>query len=736
MLRFQKRLSVGVAQAALVLLAATAVRAADPASTGAADDAASVGSRAGRSVEVEGITVTANAKKSQVTRVVQTGILGSQSVLKTPFTVSAVTSREIEDLQTKDIAGAFRDDSSITEINSSVAQASGSSVRIRGVALEQFNSFKIDGLTIPYWSIDLPIEQFDQIQLFKGATGFLYGFGSPGGIINFVSRRPTDEPTYSADLGYRSDNLFSGHVDAGGRAANDLIGYRVNLQGEAGKVYTGGYNANYSGAIALDARLTDKLTWTGDVFYMHTDQEDEVNTVSVTSAVTHLAPVSGDTNFAARGDRKTNEMGVFTTGFKYAINSNWTASLLYRYDRLNENFPGGNLSITDNRGDYTANYFFVQRLFGFDELQALVQGHFDTGPLTHDLVFGAEDENQRFWLDNQSLVTAAHSIIGTGNIYNNYEQPTLSSHPTSLYNPKLFLNNIYRQGSLFAGDTIGWGKWSLLAGVRYTSYRNTAFTIGPSTTSTPPPLSSAIKTQFTAEPVSPTFALSYELLPQTRAYVSYIEGLQNGTLAPTTAVNFGSSAGPIHTKQYEAGLKTDQGVWNGTLAVFRTDEGGAGYLNTSNFFVQGGLQRYQGVEVNAAVRPAPEWSVAASATYIDSSESQVPAAQGNGKQIPGVPSWQAALRIGYLPPIVPGLGLDVNIRYNGKGYDNTVNTFALPAYVTADLLASYAVTLDHRHVTFRAGVKNVTDHEYWVYSSSTVIPGEPRTYVLGAHVDF
>ena len=305
------------------------------------------------------ITVTGRADKSALGRPVTAGILGSKSALDTPFTVSAVTADEIQDLQTKDINGVFRSDASITEINSSVAQASGASFRVRGVALDQLNSFKLDGLALPYWSIDLPIEQFDQIQLFKGATGFMYGFGSPAGVVNFVMRRPGDGLIFNLDAGYRSDSLYSGHLDIGNRSADGLFGFRVNLQGESGTVYNGGYNYNYSGDIALEYRIADNLTWTADGFYMYTWQEDQVNTVSVGPSVTHLDTVDGSTNFGAKGDWKTNEMGVATTGLTWNIDPNWTAKVNYRWSRLNENFPGNLVTILNDAGDYSASAFFA-----------------------------------------------------------------------------------------------------------------------------------------------------------------------------------------------------------------------------------------------------------------------------------------------------------------------------------------------------------------------------------------
>ncbi len=708
MLRQSSRLAGGVAQAALIFLAA--------ASTVHAAETADAGGEGGA---VKEITVTGQAKKSAVARVVSAGALGSASVLETPFSIEAVTSDEIRGLQTKDLNGVFRDDASITEVNSSVAAASGAAFRIRGVVLDQLNSFKVDGLAIPYWSIDLPIEQFDQVQLLKGATGFMYGFGSPAGVVNFITKRPTDAPLLSADFGYRSDSLYSGHVDASTRLVDGRVGLRVNLQGEDGGVYNGGHNSNYSGAVAADVKLTDKLTWTGDAFYMRTRQTDEVNTVSVGSAVTHLTPVSGDTNFGAVGDWKTNEMNIFTTGLNYDFNSNWKATLSYRHTKLDENYPGNLITISDNKGDYSSTAFFVQRMFEIEQIQSVVEGHFDTGPLTHDLVFGAGVETQHYYSDAGALATYP---IGSGNIYSN-PQPTLAAHPASLYNPKLYQLNEYTQQSLFAGDTIGWGKWSLLAGFRYTTYKDTVR--GPT---------NAVTAIYKANPLSPTIALSYEILPRTRAYVSYVQGLQNGGAAGAANLNNGATFGPIHTQQYEAGLKTDQRIWNGTLALFRLDQG-ADYVNTSNVYVQSGQVRYQGVEANAAVRPTPDWTLSASATYLDAAlRDEGPVY--TGKEVPGVAKVQATVRAAYQIPLVPGLGVDLNVKYTGDGYGDTVNHLEFPSHETEDLGVSYTTAIDTHRVTFRGAVKNLADQRYWIYNSSTVLPGEPRTFMFSIHGDF
>lgn len=690
---------------------------------GAAQTASANGASTGADADadapvVDAIVVTA-ASRSKVERTVQTGVLGSKSALETPFSVEAVTTAEIRNLQTKDINGVFRADASVKEINSSVAQASGAAFRIRGVATDQLNSFKVDGLTVPYWSIDLPIDQFDQIQLLKGATGFVYGFGSPAGVINFITKKPPEAPIREVDVGYRSDSLFSGHVDVGGRLDDGRYGYRVNLQSEKGDVYNGGYNYNYSGALALDARLSDSLTWRADGFYMKTYQREGVNTVSVGPNVTSLATVPGDTNFGAVGAWKTNEMNMFTTGLDWQIDSNWKATLEYRRTKLDENFPGNLITITNNAGAYTASAFFVQRMFDFNQVQGLVQGSFDTGPLRHEIVVGATLENQHYWSDANSPVT--HPLAG-GNIYVN-PQTTLAAYPSSLYNPKLYELNDYRQKSLFAADTLSWGPWSLLLAVRYTDYTNTVR--GPT---------NAVTAVYTAKPATPTYALTYAVAKDTRLYASFTKGLQNGGAAGATNVNNGETFGPIETKQYEAGIKTQHANWNATAAAFLTKQD-ANFVTTANVYVQSGKARYRGVEGSATVNPTPDWTLSASAIYLDTTyldEGPV----YTGKEIPGVPKVQATFRAAYSPPQLPGLTLAGDAKYTGKGYGDTVNTLAFPSYTTVDLAASYATEIEHTPIIVRVGVKNVGDKRYWTYGSSTVIPGEPRTFVAGLQADF
>jgi iron complex outermembrane receptor protein len=75
---------------------------------------------------------------------------------------------------------------------------------VRGLRLDDLNGYKIDGLANINRGTEMPLEMFEQVEVLKGLSGFMYGFGSPGGIINYVTKRPTDDTFFATDLGYAS----------------------------------------------------------------------------------------------------------------------------------------------------------------------------------------------------------------------------------------------------------------------------------------------------------------------------------------------------------------------------------------------------------------------------------------------------------------------------------------------------------------------------------------------------
>ena len=89
----------------------------------------------------------------------------------------------------------------------------------------------------------------------------MYGFGSPGGLVNYVTKsRPTKR--CAASSWATSQGMLREHVDLGGRVGESgAFGYRLNATHEEGNTYNGGSLYRDSVSLALDARLSDRLTW-------------------------------------------------------------------------------------------------------------------------------------------------------------------------------------------------------------------------------------------------------------------------------------------------------------------------------------------------------------------------------------------------------------------------------------------------------------------------------------------
>lgn len=208
---------------------------------------------------------------------------------------------QIEQRQVVSLGEAFLLDPSVTTQVSAYASGWSSPIRNRGIELN-FDSYRVNGLQVSSWGTEWPLEVMEQVDLLKGPGGFLYGFGAPGGIVNYITKKPTDTPTFSAQLGWREQGIVSGGIDAGGRFGNEqMFGYRFNAYREKGETFNGGRVDRKVGALALDARLTDRLTWTLDGVFQSRDLSGEAPQYYFRGLTSSPHPIAGDVDNGVPG---------------------------------------------------------------------------------------------------------------------------------------------------------------------------------------------------------------------------------------------------------------------------------------------------------------------------------------------------------------------------------------------------------------------------------------------------
>ncbi|MFH7811507.1 MULTISPECIES: TonB-dependent siderophore receptor [Acetobacter] len=665
----------------------------------------------------EAITVRTIRNTPHLARKVTLGALGNRSEFDTPFSVSSISAARMEAMQANDINDVMRYEPGVQATSNGGSTASGSSVRVRGLNLDWTNGYKIDGLAIPFWYIDLPVANFDTIQVYKGASAFMYGFGSPGGVLDYRLKAPVEQRKITLEAGYRSDAVFRQMLDVGGSLDSaHRVQTRLSFGSEVGEQYNSSFERNLSMSFTTDVRITDALHWHFNSFYMNTLQKGMVNTILTTPGLGAVTPVSGRTAFGAENSWKTNDLRRFSTGFDWNFAKNWTANLTYAYTHLNEQFPSNQLTFIGTNGDYKSQAYEQMRVLTYHQVDFTTQGHFNTGALRHDVLIGMTYLRQMFDWDAN---VGAKLPFEYGNI--NTNRPVISNGPD--FSPQMYRYINYQQLAPYWNDTVTLGKWSLMAGARYTAYTEDDFT-----------KTGASNGSHRNNPVTPIVSLTYKAAPWINTYFSWVQAVQTGGQAPQGTKNYSQVFSPIRSDQYELGVKVQRRTFSGTLALFRMDTGAA-YTNAQNYYIQNGISRYQGVEASASWLITKSLNLNASLAYLDAHYIRA-AASYVGHQLEAVAPLQAALNADYRIPAVRGLSVNGGFNYVSRSWLDAANTVHLPSYIVGEIGAAYITHVDTHAVTIRANVENIGNVRYWMSRGNyNIFPGAPRTITLSARLD-
>jgi len=255
---------------------------------------------------------------------VSSGALGARSQLDTPFSTAVVTSEELQDRQPSKLGDVFATDASVTD-NGNAYNAWATYVTVRGMQLDWQSGFKIDGLPFNSYGITMPYEQLEKVELLKGLTGFMYGFGAPGGVVNYVTKKPpvSTAPVRSIDIGYQTAGVWSEHADLGGRVGpNGVFGYRLNATHEEGKTYNEGNVRRDSVSLALDARITRDLKASFGALYQERHASGITGAISTAQYPGTSLPrtLSGGTGDLSGPDQHLNtNVQLYTAGVQYNL---------------------------------------------------------------------------------------------------------------------------------------------------------------------------------------------------------------------------------------------------------------------------------------------------------------------------------------------------------------------------------------------------------------------------------
>jgi iron complex outermembrane receptor protein len=662
------------------------------------------------------VVVNATVEKKKLGDSISSGALGRKPELDTPFSTKAVSSDEIEDRLATSISEVLKYDASVTAISPPISTHP-ATIQMRGLRLDDLNGYKVNGLANINRGTEMPLEMFESVEVLKGLTGYMYGFGSPGGTVNYVSKRPTTSRSFSAALGYQEGGAIKEHIDMGDRLGEEGgFGYRLNLVHEDGgvKEESGSIKRNAAG-LNLDWRVTRDLVLNYDAIYQRRRSVGGTDVV-ITPAFRIPAPIAGDSQLNSIGAGSDVEYTLSTVGASYNLAAGWVAGVSYRTSDSTRVYKKDQYYITSDAGNYKDRVTSELHGYHFDQVQATIEGTFDTAGLNHALVAGVMSQN----LKSTSSVVTPKTYLGTGNLY----APAIIDVSAINYSGGTYDDETTRQEAVFVSDTIKLGdRWSVLAGLRYTRFIDRAYsTKGVNTASYP------------ADKTTPTIALMYKPAADTTLYASYVEALEQAANAPASTANANQTFAPLKSKQTEIGIKTERSFWNATAALFRIERG-AQYTNAANLFVEDGRTKYQGVELNTVVQAARNLSIEGGIMLLDATLQD--AAPGySDKRAVGAPRRQASVQATWRE-VLPGLALHAGTQYLGELPMDAANANTLPAYTLFDAGFNYRQRYFGKMVSVRANISNIANRKYWTYYQENYLNvGSPRTASVNVRVDF
>ena len=654
----------------------------------------------------------------------QLGALGAKSTLDTPFSVTTFDAALIKDIQATTLTDLLKFEPGATVQLSDVNE--GTQFLVRGFRVDQYYVDSVPGAA--GGALEPPLELVENVQLLKGAAGFLYGFTSPGGILNLVTKRPKIAPFADIVAGYEQDSLFRVHLDTGTATTDGRFGIRLNLVGEDGRDrHLDTRVRRYAVGLNADAQLTPTTTLQLDL--IHSRRRLFGNSFGFYVNDTDVPvprPISGTSRLAPDFATYRDDSDSIAPSLIQQLGAGWTARLDTSWSRLRRNYHDSELDGLMANGDYTLGLYTFNSRTDTKAGQLLLSGGVKTSPLSHDLVFGAyyasaTQRNARATADGCCIT------VGPGNI----AAPVPDFADPGLDNPSLA--NGYKAGNilekaLFASDTVSLGShWQALLGARYVWRTQRSYLDG-----------GAVSYHDDRHKLTPTAAFLWKPRPNITAYLSYAQSLQRGGTAPANAANAGDQLPPIASTQYEAGVKARLGGLLLTAAAFRIERGFEFLLRQSAsllpLYVQDGIQRHDGVEFAASGRIGSTWRVAGGVQLLDPRVREGdPSIRGN--RPPAVPRYQAKGFIEYAPPVVPGAAVNLSISYASGSFLDPTNKQKLDGYVTFDLGARYRFAAQGTPLTVRASMGNIFARKYWL-PTDALIPGEPRTIRVSLEAEF
>lgn len=676
------------------------------------------------------------------------GGIGDAPLAQTPQSISVIRGDLLRDAGVQSLSGLVRLDPAVGDAYNTVGFIE--ALQVRGFVLDSVLNYTRDGLPVSNHT-PLALENKERIEILRGLSGAQAGTSAPGGLVNYVLKRPTAVPLAEVFVGLSERGTARVHADFGGRfGVDNRFGYRLNVAGEQRNPEpVAAQGQRRFASVFLDARLPGRALLEFDLEHSRVRQPSVpgfglIDTNGDGVADTLPAPISTRINLNNQPWALPFESRA-TTGslrFQQALGDRWRYGVRFGQQIIRTDdriaFPDGCSSAPNAVYPGLCGNFDVD-LYDFRSenerrttraLDAFVAGEFRTGPVRHDLTVGA----RRTRYTERYPEFQAYNFVGTTNVFAPVllpADPTAASRNTqrSLDSDELYLYDAMQIGP----------AWTLWAGVRHSR-------IAQSSVRSDGQEATAIGQSFT----TPWASLGVRPWNGGFVYASIGQGIELiGVPNRATAfTNPGQALAAGRSRQVELGLRqTLEGGGLLSLTAFQIDrpvfediaQGGGLSLRTS----QTREARHRGLEFAWLGRLAPRWTVQAQAMLLDAEFTRSADAALIGRSPTNVAPLTTSVATTWLVPGMEGLAWTQRVFHAGRKAVTADNAVELPSFWQWDTAVSFTQRTSHGTLlTWRAGVDNVLDRRYWreaptqPWGGTYLFAAMPRTFRVSLQARF
>lgn len=591
---------------------------------------------------------------------------------------------------------------------------------------------------------DLDPADLERIEVLRGPQGTLYGGGSMGGLIKYVTRAP-DYDRFSTRLQVDGSSVANGDYGGGARAAmnapvTDSIAVRASAfarrdPGFIENLQTGQDDVNRilydGGRFALGAKLGESFNVR--LSAMHQRIRAEGNPVIDIDGTT-LQPLYGDlqTRRAPGSDNSHNVNDLYDAVITGDLGfADFVSATSWGENRFESNF------------DYSPVLSpLIAALFGVDNAGAAVHTTRRVDKFTEEARLSSKSGQTFTWQLGVYYTHESTDLVQDIRVFDaETGGPLEAAIPPlgSVGGPAKF-----EEQAVFGNVTYAISEpFDVTVGVRYSSNDQSGSQISSGALLGESNARLSASGNSTTFLINPRYRIADNLMVYARVASGYRPGGPNIVVADVPA-----AFGPDTVVNYETGIKAD--LFGGTLSF----DAAAFYIDWSDiqvrqqsavattYYINGGQAHSQGVESSVTWRPTAAVSFNGNVSFTEAAlDRDLPqGAALEGARLPDTPRWSGQLSADYTFPIFSNWSSSIgaSYRYVGERFAALeLDPYRLPAYDTFDLRASlqsdrYLLTLFARNVGDERGY--ISAFRFGSLQQVAII--QPRTVGISAAVNF